>query len=161
MKFDHRLFLFYFKLFTSLFSLSICQIFLYNINLILQLKYLILIGFILFPLLNSYSQQKNLQFKHLHVEDGLSQSTVHAIIQDKRGYLWIGTHGGGVCKFDGINFTQYSEKNGISGNIVTGLSEDNNGNIWFILPSMNRGKIESGSIHNLIKNNYIKAIKEM
>lgn len=75
-----------------------------------------------------FSQTYN--FEYFNVEEGLSQSRVNAIIQDNRGYLWIGTHGGGICKFDGINFTQYSEKNGISGNIVTGLSEDNKGNIW-------------------------------
>ncbi|MBL4593356.1 MAG: hypothetical protein JKX68_06010 [Flavobacteriales bacterium] len=51
-------------------------------------------------------------------------------MQDNRGHLWIGTSGGGVCRFDGINFTKYSEKDGISGDIITSLSEDKQGNIW-------------------------------
>ncbi|MFB0924539.1 MAG: two-component regulator propeller domain-containing protein, partial [Vicingaceae bacterium] len=38
--------------------------------------------------------------------------------------------GGGICKFDGVNFTQYAEKDGLSGDIVSDLSEDNEGNIW-------------------------------
>jgi ligand-binding sensor domain-containing protein/two-component sensor histidine kinase len=75
-----------------------------------------------------YSQTYN--FEYYNVEEGLSQSRVNSIIQDKRGYLWVGTQGGGVCKFDGSKFTQYSEKDGISGDIVTGLSEDKKGNIW-------------------------------
>lgn len=69
-------------------------------------------------------------FEYYNVEEGLSQSQVTSITQDKRGHLWVGTHGGGLCKFDGVNFIKYSEKNGLSGNIVTDLSEDNSGNIW-------------------------------
>jgi two-component sensor histidine kinase/ligand-binding sensor domain-containing protein len=64
------------------------------------------------------------------VEEGLSQSQVTSILQDDRGHLWVGTHGGGVCKFDGVNFFNYSEKNGLSGNIVTDLCADKAGNIW-------------------------------
>lgn len=52
-------------------------------------------------------------------------------MQDSRGHLWIATHGGGVCKFDGLNFKPFKEKDGISGNIVTGVSEDKKGNLWF------------------------------
>ncbi|OFY85469.1 MAG: hypothetical protein A3K10_05125, partial [Bacteroidetes bacterium RIFCSPLOWO2_12_FULL_31_6] len=61
----------------------------------------------------------------------MPQSSVNAIVQDSRGYLWIGTAGGGVCKFDGLTFTKYNEKNGIAGDIVTDLSKDQEGNIWF------------------------------
>jgi len=69
-------------------------------------------------------------FEYYNVEEGLSQSRVSSIIQDNRGYLWVGTSGGGVCKFDGSTFTKFSEKDGISGDIVTDLSEDKEGNIW-------------------------------
>jgi two-component sensor histidine kinase/ligand-binding sensor domain-containing protein len=70
-------------------------------------------------------------FEYFNVEEGLSQSTVNAISQDERGYLWVGTAGGGVCKFDGVNFTTYTEKEGLSGDIVTGITEDNNRTLWF------------------------------
>ena len=62
-------------------------------------------------------------FEYYNVEEGLSQSRVTSIMQDDRGYLWVGTHGGGLCKFDGVDFVKYSEKNGLSGNIVTLLGE--------------------------------------
>ncbi|MGB0887745.1 MAG: ligand-binding sensor domain-containing protein [Vicingaceae bacterium] len=77
---------------------------------------------------SSYTQTYN--FEYFNVTEGLSQSKVTSIIEDKRGYLWVGTSGGGICKFDGKNFEQYSEKDGLSGNIVTDLNKDNDGNIW-------------------------------
>ena len=81
-------------------------------------------------LVTQVSQSQTYNFEYYNVEEGLSQSTVNAILQDKRGHLWIATAGGGVCKFDGINFTKYTEKDGISGDIVTDLTEDSEGNIW-------------------------------
>ena len=42
-------------------------------------------------------------FKHYKVENGLSHSTVKAILQDKTGFLWFGTKDG-LNKFDGYNF---------------------------------------------------------
>lgn len=69
-------------------------------------------------------------FEYFSLEEGLPQSQVNAIIQDTRGYLWLGTSGGGIAKFDGVKFTTYSEKDGLSGNIVTDIAEDKDGNIW-------------------------------
>ena len=44
--------------------------------------------------------------------------------------MWVATAGGGISKFDGLVFTNYNEKSGISGNIVKDLCEDKDGNIW-------------------------------
>lgn len=62
----------------------------------------------------------------------MPQSQVNAITQDSRGYLWIASNGGGISKFDGLNFQNYNEKNGLSGNIVNALCEDKKGNIWSV-----------------------------
>ncbi len=77
----------------------------------------------------AFSQSYNFEF--YNVESGLSQSSVNAIIQDSRGHLWVGTQGGGACKFDGLTFKQFKEKDGLSGDIVTGITEDHDGNLWF------------------------------
>lgn len=79
--------------------------------------------------LNLTAQTYNFQF--FNVQEGLPQSKVNAILQDSRGFLWIGTAGGGICKFDGKNFTQYSTKDGIAGDIITDIIEDKDQNIWF------------------------------
>lgn len=70
-------------------------------------------------------------FSYFNVPEGLPQSSVNAIYNDSRGYLWIATAGGGVAQFDGEIFKKYNEKDGLSGNIVTGIAEDKEGNMWF------------------------------
>jgi ligand-binding sensor domain-containing protein/serine phosphatase RsbU (regulator of sigma subunit) len=69
-------------------------------------------------------------FRNYSINDGLPQSNVFCMIQDSRGYLWMGTEGGGLCQFDGVKFTTYTKRDGLSGNIVRSLLSDNNGNIW-------------------------------
>lgn len=70
-------------------------------------------------------------FEYYGLEEGLSHSGANSILQDKRGHLWIGTDGG-IFKFDGSEFTDFSEKEGIAGNETIDLSEDQEGNIWMI-----------------------------
>jgi len=81
----------------------------------------------------SFQQNRNIQFEHLSVEEGLSANTVFSILQDSRGFLWIGTYDG-LNKYDGYNFTIYKnspdDPSSISDNQVRALFEDANGNIW-------------------------------
>jgi ligand-binding sensor domain-containing protein len=53
----------------------------------------------------AFSQQ-HLNFKHLTINEGLSQNTVFSMMQDKTGFMWIGTEDG-LNKFDGYEFTIY------------------------------------------------------
>jgi signal transduction histidine kinase/ligand-binding sensor domain-containing protein/DNA-binding response OmpR family regulator len=72
-------------------------------------------------------------FEYLTTEQGLSQSTVNAILQDQRGFIWIGT-GDGLDKFDGYSIHRYSHDNNnpksLSKNAVLSLYEDSEGFIW-------------------------------
>ncbi len=61
----------------------------------------------------------------------MSQSEARSVFQDSRGYLWVGTAGGGVNKFDGTAFEEYSHKQGLEGTIITAIAEDSLGNMWF------------------------------
>jgi len=76
---------------------------------------------------NIFSQNYNI--KHYTVNDGLLHAFVNDIIQDSRGNIWIAT-GGGLCKFNGVEFTNYTTKNGLNYPRLLSLSEDNNNNIW-------------------------------
>jgi ligand-binding sensor domain-containing protein/signal transduction histidine kinase len=68
-------------------------------------------------------------FFNLNVENGLIQSQVTAITQDRFGYLWIGTLGG-LSRYDGQNFTNYTVRDGMMDNTINALTTDKNGNIW-------------------------------
>jgi ligand-binding sensor domain-containing protein/serine phosphatase RsbU (regulator of sigma subunit) len=83
--------------------------------------------FALIPVLVS-GQQNN--FVTYSIEAGLPQSTVFAMHQDSRGYLWLGTDGGGVSRFDGVSFRTFTKKDGLSGNIVRAILEDHTGTLW-------------------------------
>jgi ligand-binding sensor domain-containing protein len=79
--------------------------------------------------LNLPGQQYN--FHNYSVKDGVAQSQVYSLLQDSRGYLWMGTQGGGVTRYDGKEFKTYSIKEGLSSNKVFCIREDKKKNLWF------------------------------
>ena len=94
----------------------------------------ICVGFLLlFPAIVSGQQQfAEPEFKHLTIDNGLSHNTVYAILQDKEGFVWIGTRYG-LNKFDGFEFKLFNagkSANEIAGPTVLSLMEDRKGNIW-------------------------------
>lgn len=66
-------------------------------------------------------------------DNGLSQSEVTRIIQDQKGFLWIGTRGG-LNRYDGYQFKIYKNEignpNSLINNSIESLFEDRNGKIW-------------------------------
>ncbi|MBN2485801.1 MAG: response regulator [Bacteroidales bacterium] len=80
-----------------------------------------------------FAQSPNLVFRHLHTEDGLSQSTVHAIVQDSYGFMWFGTDNG-LNKYDGKKFVVYhhdaDEAKSLSSNFIVEIFEDSHGCLW-------------------------------
>ena len=64
--------------------------------------------------------------------EGLSQNTVHSIIQDENGFLWIGSYDG-INKYDGYSMQYFKYSNsdyGLNSNIIKSLFEDSDHNIW-------------------------------
>lgn len=68
------------------------------------------------------------------VLDGLPQSQVNMMLEDHNGYLWIGTHGGGLARFDGREFKVYTTRDGLLSNIVHYLKIDSRQNLWIVHP---------------------------
>ncbi|WP_448698329.1 two-component regulator propeller domain-containing protein [Mucilaginibacter sp. AW1-3] len=81
----------------------------------------------------TFAQSTKAIFKHLTINDGLSQNTVYSILQDHEGYIWIGTTDG-LNKYDGYEFTTYKhdidDKNSLTSNQINALMEDKDGNLW-------------------------------
>jgi ligand-binding sensor domain-containing protein len=80
-------------------------------------------------LINSLLAQ-HYSFRSYTLEDGLPQSEVWDIISDKRGYLWAGTNGGGLARFNGRQFQVFNKKHGLIDEQARNLFEDSKGNIW-------------------------------
>jgi len=72
-------------------------------------------------------------FRHYRNETGLSNNSVSACIQDRRGFIWFGTKEG-LNRFDGFQFKIFlhnpSVSNCLSNNFITALCEDSVGWIW-------------------------------
>ncbi len=49
------------------------------------------------------NDDKNINFKRITVEDGLSQTSVEYLFQDSKGYMWIGTTDG-LNRYNGNKF---------------------------------------------------------
>ena len=84
--------------------------------------------FLFFLLTIKHINSQEYSFIPYSVEDGLSQTQVHSMCSDDLGNLWIAT-GGGVSKFDGKSFTNYSKENGLSDNSSVELINQD-GFIW-------------------------------
>ncbi|HPE76336.1 MAG TPA: two-component regulator propeller domain-containing protein [Draconibacterium sp.] len=97
----------------------------YNKIIFVLLTCLFLISF------SGYSQDLN--FKHININNGLSQNAVFAILKDSKGFMWFGTKDG-LNKFDGYNFVIYQhnpfDSTTLSANYITSLYEDKRGLIW-------------------------------
>jgi ligand-binding sensor domain-containing protein len=65
---------------------------------------------------------QNNQITAYSLEEGLPQSQIYEIVQDDRGYIWLGTQGGGIAKFDGKEFKVWNEKSGLISNYIHSIS---------------------------------------
>ncbi|MBS1507506.1 MAG: hypothetical protein JSS79_12745 [Bacteroidetes bacterium] len=64
--------------------------------------------------------------------DGLPQSQINAMVEDANGYLWLGTSGGGLARFDGREFKVYTTLDGLLSNTVNSLLIDSHQNLWVV-----------------------------
>ncbi len=73
---------------------------------------------------------------NLTTKDGKGAETynenyVFSLQLDTAGFLWIGTWGGGISRFDGKEFVNYSTQDGLAGNVVYGITQTADGAMWF------------------------------
>ncbi len=72
--------------------------------------------------------------------NSLSDNRIITLYEDTRTNLWIGTHGGGLNKIiynnsnkqdkPSVQFKYYTDVDGLAGNTIYGILEDNEGNLW-------------------------------
>jgi signal transduction histidine kinase/ligand-binding sensor domain-containing protein/DNA-binding response OmpR family regulator len=62
----------------------------------------------------------------------LGDNSILAVYEDKTGFYWIGTGGGGLFKLDKRDnkFLRYSIKDGLPGEVINSILEDDHGNLW-------------------------------
>jgi len=63
------------------------------------------------------------------VREGLAQSQISTLLQDRDGFLWVGTQGG-LSRYDGSRFVTWTAAEGLPDDVVTALAEDREGRVW-------------------------------
>jgi ligand-binding sensor domain-containing protein/signal transduction histidine kinase len=101
---------------------------------------------------------ENIRFERIGLEEGLSQSVVHVIMQDHKGFLWVGTEDG-LNRFDGYRFRVYrpdaDNPFSLSDRWITALAEDPQGYLWVgtRLGGLNRYDPNTGKFTRFNNNN--------
>ena len=75
----------------------------------------------------------SLVFDVVDSEQGLIQNTVNVLLQDSRGFVWVGTQGG-LQRFDGYRlvavYNEVPPPLALRANFITALVEDDRGRLW-------------------------------
>ncbi len=82
----------------------------------------------------NFTEEKGLSNKEFSVSGKSIQGTlsrIYSINEDNYGNLWIGTVDAGVWKYDGINLTNYTTKDGLTSNAINTIYKDKNNELWF------------------------------
>ena len=87
-------------------------------------------------------------YESWQTDTGLPQNTVHAIAQERDGFLWIATEGG-LVRFDGVDFRAFTRANtpALPSDLIDDVEEDSSGTLWIStsggLARMRGGKLEA------------------
>lgn len=84
-------------------------------------------------LLADIKAESVLQFKHLSLDEGFSQSPVFSLYQNRKGFIWIGSREG-LTRFDGYDFYLYKNEQIYNKNLgysdIKALYEDEYDKLW-------------------------------
>lgn len=132
--------------------------------------------FLLFFLFVSfgYSQKYHFSVEYITKKDGLSNTEITSIVQDRHGFIWFGTLNG-LNRFDGYSVKVYQnipgDSTSLSDNSITSLLIDSQGDLWvgtenngLSVYDRNRDKFINYTYNplnmNSLSNQYVTSIKE-
>jgi ligand-binding sensor domain-containing protein/signal transduction histidine kinase len=99
----------------------------------LMKRYTVFLYLLLLPGVRGEAQVNVQKSDFLSIDDGLSQSTVHSIVQDSEGYMWFGTEDG-LNRYDGYRFTIFRhdprDSTSLPDNSIKSLSVGKTGTLW-------------------------------
>ncbi|MFT4222216.1 two-component regulator propeller domain-containing protein [Dysgonomonas sp.] len=95
--------------------------------------------------------------QYVHNKDdakSLSNNVIYTIVPDKEGYLWVGTRGGGLSRFNTATgefeafVNQPENDQSLSSNDIVSMMRDTNGNLWVGTSSgLNKLSFRENNIH--------------
>lgn len=100
------------------------------------------------------AQSDSIRFEHITIQDGLPHNRIHCIMQDKSGFIWLGSQDG-LVRYDGYVCRIFRQSphsaQGFRGKNVECLLEDKSGNLWVGMQSggINIKNEQTGLFYNL------------
>ena len=80
--------------------------------------------------MSSHHARQKLEMGLEDVDTAYNPNYIVALEVDRNGIVWVGTWGGGLARFDGENYINYTVSDGLPSNHVFMLHEDRNGSLW-------------------------------
>ncbi len=82
-----------------------------------------------------YAQDSYNKYGFVSIKEGISKVGIYTIIQDDLGFIWLGTNGAGLYRYDGIGYDSYkyaiNDSTSLSSNIVYSSCLDSKNRLWF------------------------------
>ena len=94
-------------------------------------------------ILGNPDDSRSLVFQSWQREQGLAAGPIHALLQSRDGYLWLGTDDG-LLRFDGLRFVAIGPEDGVRSDRVNGLCEDQSGGLWIALKDFGVTRWQNG-----------------
>ncbi|GAB3338375.1 two-component regulator propeller domain-containing protein [Marivirga atlantica] len=95
-------------------------------------KYLIVFYLCSFNLLFAQNKFENYQFRS--ISEATSKRAITSIIKDENEFIWIGTDGSGLYRYDGLNYIgyeyDYNSSTGIISDFINTLFLDTDNKLW-------------------------------
>lgn len=90
--------------------------------------------FLFFSSLRSQEKKEEKPYSFVNIKEGLTQRAVSSIIQDQQGFIWMGTNGAGLHKFNGQDFISYAHEidnpKSLNSSLIHSLFVDSGNRIW-------------------------------
>lgn len=80
--------------------------------------------------MSSHHARQKVEMGLQKIDTAYNPNYIVALEVDKDGIVWVGTWGGGLARFDGKKFINYTVRDGLSSNHVFMLHEDRQGILW-------------------------------
>ena len=127
------------------------------------------IFFFIVNILFSQNAFENYQFRL--VDQKTSKSGIYTIAQDQLGFMWIGTNGAGLYKYDGVNYVAYEHNsnvnNSINSNLIYLVYVDSHNRLWIgtdeglCVYNRNLNTFETIDLQKYFKKNTVISVKSI
>jgi ligand-binding sensor domain-containing protein len=97
--------------------------------------------------MSSHHARQKLEMGLLQVDTAYNPNYIVALEVDSDGIVWVGTWGGGLARFDGKKYVNYTVRDGLPSNHVFMLHQDQQGILWvgtsYGVVQFNNGRFEN------------------